>query len=162
MNETDAAPDTDALPTTTIWVDADAAPRAIKEILYKAAIRVKMPMVLVANSPLYTPNSVWITTRQVGKGFDIADEWIEEQVHKGDLVITQDIPLAAAVVEKGAHVIDVRGEVIDKTNAKARLAARDRNEALRESGMQTGGPKPFSDKNKRQFAGSLDRWLARR
>ena len=147
---------------TTIWVDADAAPRAIKEILYKAAIRVKMPLVLVANQPLHTPKSIWITTRQVGKGFDVADEWIAEQVQKGDLVITQDIPLAAAVVEKGAHVIDVRGEVIDKGNARSRLAARDRNEALREAGVLTGGPKPFSDRDKRQFAGSLDRWLARR
>jgi len=148
--------------TTTIWVDADAAPRAIKEILYKAAIRVKMPLVLVANQPLHTPTSKWITSRQVGKGFDVADEWIADQVQTGDLVITQDIPLAAAVVEKGAYVIDVRGEVIDKGNARARLAARDRNEALRESGVLTGGPKPFSDRDKRQFAGSLDRWLARR
>ena len=147
---------------TTIWVDADAAPRAIKEILYKAVIRVKMPLVLVANQPLHTPKSIWITTRQVGKGFDVADEWIAEQVQKGDLVITQDIPLAAAVVEKGAYVIDVRGEVIDKGNARSRLAARDRNEALREAGVLTGGPKPFSDRDKRQFAGSLDRWLARR
>lgn len=148
--------------TTTIWVDADAAPRAIKEILYKAAIRVKMPLVLVANQPLHTPTSKWITSRQVGKGFDVADEWIADQVQSGDLVITQDIPLAAAVVEKGAYVIDVRGEVIDKGNARSRLAARDRNEALRESGVLTGGPKPFSARDKRQFAGALDRWLARR
>jgi uncharacterized protein YaiI (UPF0178 family) len=153
---------TDRADGPTIWVDADAAPKPIKEILYRAAMRVQMPLVLVANQPLYTPKSKWITTRMVGKGFDVADEWIAEQVQPGDLVITQDVPLAAAVVEKGADVIDVRGEVIDKGNARARLAARHRNEEMREAGVMMGGPKPFGDRDKRQFAGALDRWLARR
>ena len=146
----------------TIGVDADAAPKPVKEILFRAAIRLKLPVILVANQPLLIPNSNYVEARVVGKGFDVADDYIVEQVKAGDLVITADIPLAAQVVEKGALVIDPRGDVIDATNARIRLAARDRAEQMREAGMMTGGPKPYGDKEKRSFAGALDRWLARR
>jgi len=145
----------------TIWVDADATPRPVKDILYRAAERVGVELVLVANQPLRVPRSKWIRTVQVRKGFDIADEAIADEVSQGDLVISADVPLAAAVAEQGATCLDPRGEVIDAANARVRLAARDRNEQLREAGLFTGGPKPYGDREKRQFAGALDRWLAK-
>jgi len=145
----------------TIWVDADATPRPVKDILYRAAQRVKLQLVLVANQPLRVPKSVYIRSMQVAKGFDVADEAIVDQVQSGDLVISADIPLAAAVAERGATCLDPRGEIITAANARVRLAARDRNEQLREAGLMLGGPKPYGDREKRQFAGALDRWLAR-
>jgi uncharacterized protein YaiI (UPF0178 family) len=145
----------------TIWVDADATPRPVKDILYRAADRTGIEVVLVANQPLHTPRSHNVRSLVVGKGFDVADEHIAEQVDDGDLVITADIPLAAAVAEKGAIVIDPRGDIIDASNAAARKALRDRNEILRNAGLLTGGgPKAYGDRDKRKFAGALDRWLA--
>ncbi len=146
----------------TIWVDADATPRAIREMLCRAADRTGVPVVFVANQPVGVPRSPHLSTVVVGKGFDVADEHIVQEVADGDMVITQDVPLAAAVVEKGATAIDVRGEVIDASNARARLAARDRREAVRLAGIEVGGPRPFGEKDKRRFAGALDRWLARK
>ncbi|MCB9675032.1 MAG: YaiI/YqxD family protein [Alphaproteobacteria bacterium] len=143
-----------------IWVDADATPRAVKEMLYRAAQRRGIQLVLVANSWLQIPKSPQIRLEVVGKGFDVADEYIAENVSSGDLVISADIPLAAAVVERGAVCLDPRGNVIDATNANARLAMRDFMETMRESGEAVGGPKAYSDKDKHRFAAALDRWLA--
>ncbi|MCB9672633.1 MAG: YaiI/YqxD family protein [Alphaproteobacteria bacterium] len=145
-----------------IWVDADATPRAVKEMIYRASQRTGEKVILVANQWFQTPRSPTIELRVVGKGFDVADEHIAENVSDGDLVITQDVPLAVAAVEKGCLVIDNRGNIIDADNARARLSMRDFLETVRESGEMTGGPPPFSDKDKRRFAGELDRWLARR
>ena len=146
----------------TIWVDADAAPRPVKDILFRAAERTQTPLVLVANRPVTAPRSRFVSSRVVAAGFDVADEHIVDEVQPGDLVISADVPLAAAVVGRGALCIDPRGEVIDAANARSRLAARDHNELLRESGMMMGGPKPYSDRDKRAFAAALDRWLAKR
>ncbi|MCA9569599.1 MAG: YaiI/YqxD family protein [Myxococcales bacterium] len=145
-----------------IWVDADATPRAVKEMIYRASQRTGEKVILVANQWFQTPRSPTIELRVVGKGFDVADEHIAENVSDGDLVITQDVPLAVAAVEKGCLVIDNRGKIIDADNARSRLSMRDFLETVRESGEMTGGPPPFSDKDKRRFAGELDRWLARR
>lgn len=145
-----------------IWVDADATPRAVKEMIYRASQRTGEKVILVANQWFQTPRSPTIELRVVGKGFDVADEHIAENVSDGDLVITQDVPLAVAAVEKGCLVIDNRGNIIDADNARSRLSMRDFLETVRESGEMTGGPPPFSDKDKRRFAGELDRWLARR
>lgn len=145
-----------------IWVDADATPRAVKEMLYKASMNRKVDVVFVANRWMHTPKAARIRMEVVGKGFDVADEYIIDNVNAGDLVISADIPLAAAVVEKGATCVDPRGEVIDASNAGARLMMRDFMETMRESGQATGGPPPFSEKDKRKFAGVLDRWLTKR
>ncbi len=144
-----------------IWVDADAAPRALKDMLFRAAMRTKLEVVLVANQHMHTPKSNYVRLEVVGRGFDVADEFIAEQVRAGDLVVTQDVPLAAAVVDKGATCIDVRGKVIDASNARMRLAMRDFREEARLSGEMVGGPSAFSNKDKQRFAGELDRWLAR-
>lgn len=143
-----------------IWVDADATPRAVKEMLFRAAERTKVEVVLVANQPLVIPRLASVRMEVVGRGFDVADEHIAENVKPGDLVITADIPLAAKVVEAGGVCVDPRGEVIDASNAASRLAMRDFMETMRESGELMGGPKPYSDKDKRKFAAVLDRWLA--
>jgi len=144
-----------------IWVDADATPRAVKEMLYRAASRTAVEVVFVANQHLSLPKTPQLSLVVVGKGFDVADEYIADMVEPGDLVITQDIPLAAACVEKGATALENRGEVIDETNAQARLQMRDFMESMRLAGdEQLGGPKAFSDKDKHRFAGALDRWLA--
>lgn len=145
-----------------IWVDADATPRAVKEMLFKAAMNRGIDIVLVANHWMQTPRSSRIRLEVVGKGFDVADEYIVEHVGEGDLVITADVPLAAGAVAKGATCVDPRGNVIDANNAGARLAMRDFMETVRESGEITGGPPPFSDKDKHRFAGVLDRWLAKK
>jgi len=144
-----------------IYVDADATPRPVKEILYRAAERLGIELLLVANQTLQTPRCRWIQSVVVGRGFDVADEYIADQVAAGDLVITADVPLAAAAVQKGATVIGPRGDVTDETNASQRLAARNRNEERRLAGEMLGGPKPYSDRDKRKFAGALDRFLAR-
>jgi len=142
-----------------IWVDADATPRPVKEMLYRAVQRREIEVILVANQWMQTPKHPRIKMVVVGKGFDVADEYIAERVQPGDLVITADIPLAAAVVEKGGVCVDPHGRVIDANNARSRLAMRDFMETMRESGEQLGGPKPYSDKDKRNFAAVLDRWL---
>ncbi|MEO0606441.1 MAG: YaiI/YqxD family protein, partial [Myxococcota bacterium] len=143
--------------------DADACPRPVKEMLFRAADRVPIEVILVANQPLRLPKSKWVRLEVVGKGFDVADEWIAEQVQDGDLVITADVPLAAAAVENGGIAIDPRGQVTDASNAASRLTMRNFMEEQREAmGELLGGPKPYSDRDKRNFAGALDRWLARR
>ena len=145
-----------------IWVDADACPRAVKDILYRAADRVSVEVVLVANQPLSLPRSRFVRQVVVGQGFDVADEYIVEQVEDGDLVISADVPLAAAVVDKGGVCIDPRGDLIDASNAQARLTMRNFMEQQREAGTLSGGPSSYSDRDKRNFANALDRLLSRR
>ena len=145
----------------TIWVDADACPRAIKDILYRAAERKPIAVVLVANQPLGVPRSSWIRTIKVPAGFDVADQRIVELAQPGDLVITADIPLAAAVIEKGAEVLGPRGESFDDENIHERLATRDLLDQLRSTGLDTGGPAALGTKDRQEFANGLDRYLAR-
>ncbi|HEY3858870.1 MAG TPA: YaiI/YqxD family protein [Gammaproteobacteria bacterium] len=145
-----------------IWVDADACPKVIKEILFRAAKRAEVPLTLVANQSLRTPASQHIKSMQVASGFDVADNEIVRQVAAGDLVITADIPLAAQVVEKGAHALNPRGELYTAENVKARLSLRDFMAQIRDSGIQTGGPAPLSQSDRQAFANHLDRLLAKR
>jgi uncharacterized protein YaiI (UPF0178 family) len=145
-----------------IWVDADACPKMIKEILYRAAIRTKTSLTLVANSLLTYPNSPFIRSVQVEKGFDRADHYIVTHVQTHDLVITADIPLAAEVVAKHALAINPRGELYTENNIRQRLNIRDINEQLRATGQNTGGPPALSIKEKTAFANTLDRCLAKR
>jgi hypothetical protein len=144
-----------------IWVDADACPVVIKEILFRAAERKQIPMTLVANKPMHTPKSPYITARQVGHGFDVADDYIVEQVQPGDVVITADIPLAAEVLDKGAHAINPRGERYSPETIRQKLGMRDFMDTLRSSGIQTGGPPPLNQTDRRNFANELDRLLVR-
>jgi uncharacterized protein YaiI (UPF0178 family) len=143
----------------TIWVDADAAPRAVKEILVRAAQRRRVEVVLVANRWIPKPKSAFVRTVQVGSGFDVADDYITEHCTEADLVITADIPLAAAVVAKGAVVLQPRGRFLTGENVGERLAVRDFKEELRASGVMTGGPPEFGKGDRQRFANALDRWL---
>ena len=145
-----------------IWVDADACPLAVKEILYRAAERSQVPMTLVANKLLGTPRSPWIRAIQVARGFDVADNEIAKRLEAGDLVITGDIPLAADVIARGGHAINPRGELYSKENIEERLATRDFMAKLRETGVETGGPAPLDNTDRKRFADQLDRFLARR
>ncbi len=145
-----------------IWVDADACPAVIKEILYRAADRAQLPLTLIANQMLRVPPSPWIRALQVPAGFDVADQRIVEEAVKGDLVITADIPLAALVVAKGAWVLDPRGELLDAGNIQERLTLRNFMESLRSGGVDTGGPATFSAADRQAFANRLDSLLARR
>jgi uncharacterized protein YaiI (UPF0178 family) len=144
-----------------IWVDADACPVVIKEILFRAAKRTSTELTLVANQPLSVPPSPLIKTVQVASGFDVADNEIVRRAAVGDLVITADIPLAAEIIEKGAHALNPRGELYTTENIKARLNMRDFMDTLRGSGIQTGGPKEFSQSDRQAFANALDRVLAK-
>ncbi len=144
-----------------IWVDADACPVAIKEILYRAANRVERPLTLVANQMLRVPPSLWIKAVQVPSGFDVADQRIAQSAVAGDIVVTADIPLAAAVIAKGAWVIDPRGELLDAGNIQERLSMRNFMETLRNSGVETGGPAAMSAADRQAFANQLDRLLAK-
>jgi uncharacterized protein YaiI (UPF0178 family) len=144
-----------------IWVDADACPVVIKEILFRAAKRTSTELTLVANQPLQVPSSPLIKTVQVASGFDVADNEIVRRAEVGDLVITADIPLAAEIIEKGAHALNPRGELYTTENIKARLNMRDFMDTLRGSGIQTGGPKEFSRSDRQAFANALDRILAK-
>ena len=144
-----------------IWVDADACPRVIKEILYRAAERKKVQMTLVANQPLQTPPSRYINSMVVGAGFDVADDKIVELLSPGDLVITADIPLAAAAIEKAGHALNPRGEFYTEDNIKERLSVRNMLDELRGAGVETGGPAAFSASDKQTFANRLDAFLAR-
>ena len=144
-----------------IWVDADACPIVIKEILFRAAERVGVPMTLVANQAMKTPPSRWIDSIQVGQGFDVADNEIVRRLNPGDLVVTADIPLAAEVIEQGGHALNPRGELYTTQNIKARLTMRDFMENLRSSGVQTGGPAALNHNDRKAFADSLDRFLAK-
>jgi len=142
-----------------IWVDADACPNVIKEILFRAAERVQLPLTLVANKPLRTPPSSFIKSVQVADGFDVADDHIVQQIQSGDLVITADIPLAAEVIEKGAHALNPRGSFYTRDNIKERLTMRDFMDELRGSGIMTGGPKALNQSDRQAFANQLDRFL---
>jgi uncharacterized protein len=142
-----------------IWVDADGCPGEIKDLLYRAAQRRKRLMTLVANQPLRTPASPFITSVRVGEGTNVADQYIVGAVAPGDLVITADIPLAAAVVAKGAQALDPRGELYTEANVGQRLAARNLLDGLRGEGLITGGPATIGPRHRQAFANQLDRWL---
>ena len=144
-----------------IWVDADACPVAVKEILYRAANRTRVELTLIANQMLRVPPSPWIKALQVPAGFDVADQKIAQEVVAGDVVVTADVPLAALVIAKGAVVIDPRGELLDKGNIQERLSMRNFMESLRNSGIETGGPASLSSADRQAFANQLDRLLSR-
>ncbi|MCU7960125.1 MAG: YaiI/YqxD family protein [gamma proteobacterium symbiont of Bathyaustriella thionipta] len=144
-----------------IWVDADACPKVIKDILYRAANRVKVPLILVANQPLQVLRSPYIRSVQVSAGFDVADNYIVQQSRAGDLVITADIPLAAEMIEKGGIALNPRGELYTPENIRQRLNMRDFMDSLRSSGVNTGGPASFSQSDRQAFANQLDRLLAK-
>jgi len=142
-----------------IWVDADACPKVIKEILFRAAERTAVQVTLVANRLLYTPPSPFIFAIQVADGFDVADFEIVKRVEVGDLVITADIPLAAEVIAKGGHALDPRGEMHSADTIQAKLTMRDFMETLRASGIETGGPSALSQRDRQLFAKHLDLYL---
>ncbi len=144
-----------------IWVDADACPVAIKEILYRAAERTRVIMTLVANQAVRVPLSPWIKTIKVCAGSDVADMEIVKRLNSGDLVITGDIPLAALVIEKGGHALNPRGELYSEENIRERLNIRDFMDGLRASGVDTGGPPALNQKNRNTFANNLDKFLTR-
>lgn len=143
-----------------IWVDADACPGVIKDILFRAANRTGTLLTLVANQPIQIPASEFIRTIQVQRGFDVADNEIVKRLEAGDLVVTADIPLAAEVIEKGAHALNPRGELYTKETIRARLNMRDFMDTLRASGINTGGPPAISQRDRQEFGNSLDRFLA--
>ncbi|MBL8381119.1 MAG: YaiI/YqxD family protein [Burkholderiales bacterium] len=144
-----------------IWVDADACPGAAKEILYRAADRLRIGMTLVANQALATPRSRFIKTLQVEKGMDAADHRIVAGLAHGDLVITADLPLAAAAIEKGARVLSPRGEILSRDNIGPLLSMRNFMDELRSGGVTTGGPAAYGHADRQAFANSLDRLLPR-
>ncbi len=144
-----------------IWVDADACPKPIKEILYRVAARKRIRVTLVANQYLAVPKSPFIKTLRVESGFDVADNRIVAELHDGDIVITADIPLAAAAVKRGAAAINPRGQLYTEDNIRERLSMRNLMEELRGSGVQIGGPEAFSQTDRQAFANQLDRLLAR-
>jgi len=145
-----------------IWVDADACPQVIKEILYRAAERVQVLTTLVANSALRIPPSDFIRTVRVSQGSDVADSRIVQEVEPGDLVVTADIPLAAAAIAQGAHALDPRGELYSEDNVRERLAIRNLMQDLRATGTLIDGPAPFGPRERRLFADHLDHLLTRR
>lgn len=144
-----------------IWVDADACPRAIKEILFRAALRTGIPLTLIANQMLFVPPSPLIRSVQVPAGFDVADSEILKRIAAGDLVVTSDLPLAAEIIERGGHVLSHRGEPYSAANIRPLLNMRDFMENLRASGIQIAGPPPMNPADRQLFAGHLDRFLSR-
>jgi len=146
----------------TIWVDADACPSVIKDILFRAAERTQVQTTLVANQAIRIPPSAYISFLRVTQGYDEADNEIVKRLQAGDLVITADIPLAAEVIEKGGIALNPRGELYTQENIKDRLNMRDFMETMRASGIQTGGPAPLNNTDKQTFANQLDRLLAQR
>jgi uncharacterized protein len=144
-----------------IWVDADACPVVIKDILFRAAVRAEISLTLVANQFVRVPPSPFIKAVQVPAGFDVADNEIVKRLEAGDLVITSDIPLAAEAIEKGAHALNPRGEFYSAENIRALLNMRDFMDTLRSSGIDTGGPPALSHSDRKSFASHLDRFLAR-
>lgn len=144
-----------------IWVDADACPGVIKEIIYRAAERRQIQTTLVANQMLRTPPSKFIRAIQVPSGFDVADQHIVNQVVAGDLVVTADIPLASLVIGRGAHALNPRGELYTTATIQERLSMRNFMEELRSAGIETGGPSSFSQADRQAFGNQLDRFLAR-
>ncbi len=145
----------------TLWIDADACPRAVKELVFRAALRTKVPAVLVANSAMFVPRSGAVRLIVVEKGLDVADQAIVEQSTVGDIVVTADIPLAAQLVDAGRVVIHPRGQVYTADNVKEALATRDLMQELRDAGLETGGPPPMKATDTAQFANALDRELTR-
>ncbi|HSH49854.1 MAG TPA: YaiI/YqxD family protein [Halomonas sp.] len=145
----------------TLWIDADACPRVAREIIIRAAERTATPAWFVANHAVPLPPSKWVKALAVSQGFDVADDEIVSRIEQGDLLITSDLPLAMEAIDKGAAVITTRGETLDKGNIRARVQMRDFMETLRASGEHSGGPKGYSDGDRREFANALDRWLAR-
>jgi uncharacterized protein YaiI (UPF0178 family) len=144
-----------------IWVDADACPGVIKDILFRAAERTAIEMVLVANQMIRVPPSPYIRAMQVSSGFDVADNEIVKRVEPDDLVVTADIPLAAEVIAKGAHALNPRGELYTTQTIRARLNMRDFMDTLRASGIHTGGPAALNQSDRKAFADSLDRLLVK-
>lgn len=145
-----------------LWIDADAAPRDVKEIVFRAARRLELETVLVANQRLATPpGNPFVTAVRVEGGPDAADRHIAEAAQPGDVAVTADIPLAAALVENGVRVIDPRGEEYTRENVGERLTVRDFMESLRGAGVETGGARPYGAKEKQAFASALDRILTR-
>ncbi|HXH30695.1 MAG TPA: YaiI/YqxD family protein [Bacteriovoracaceae bacterium] len=144
-----------------IWIDADACPKSIKEIVYRASYRLKLPVTLVANSYMAVPPGTLVTSIQVEKGSDMADHYIVEHVGAQDIVITADIPLAAFVVEKGALALDQRGELYTEENVRERLSMRDFMKDIRDSGVVTAGPAPYGSKDVERFSNSLNKILTR-
>lgn len=142
-----------------IWVDADACPKVIKEVLYRAADREQVMVTLVANQSLSVPPSKFLRTLRVAAGFDVADNEIVQRAQSGDLVITADIPLAAEVMEKGAIALNPRGERYSAATIRERLTMRDFMDTMRASGVQTGGPPALNQRDRQQFANELDKWL---
>jgi uncharacterized protein YaiI (UPF0178 family) len=145
-----------------IWVDADACPVAMREILFRAAQRTGVELTLVANKPVRLPGTPGIRFLQVPAGFDAADKRIVELMEQGDLVVTADVPLAAAAIEKGGTALNPRGELYTPENVRERLSMRNFLDELRGSGVNTGGPAALSQRERQMFANQLDRWLARR
>ncbi len=144
-----------------IWVDADACPVVIKEILFRAAERTGVQVTLVANQQINIPRSQYINFVHVGQGFDVADNEIVKRLEAGDLVVTSDIPLAAEVIEKGGCALSPRGELYTTSNIRARLNMRDFMESLRSSGIDTGGPATLNQNDRQSFANHLDTWLTK-
>jgi len=142
-----------------IWIDADACPKVIKEHIFKVSQRIQCPVTLVANSMMFYPPSPLINLVKVNKNLDAADHYIVEHVDTNDLVITADVPLASLVVQKGALVIDVRGEIYSEDNIQERLSMRDFLKTMRDEGMQLGGPNIFNEKDRIQFMNSLNKIL---
>lgn len=145
----------------TIWIDGDAAPKACKAVIFKAGGRTQTPVVLVANHAQEVPRMTHVRFIQVGGGMDVADDYIAEHCSPGDLIISNDIPLAARVIEAGGTVLQFRGEILTADNVRERLVMRDFMDSLRGGDVMTGGPPPFGPKDKQRFANQIDRWLAR-
>lgn len=143
-----------------IWVDADACPAVIKNILFKASQRTRLPLTLVANQSMHIPRLKWINLLQVAPGFDVADNEIVKRLEVGDLVITSDIPLAAQVLEKGGHALSPRGELYSSDSIKGCLHMREFKESLRAGGIDTGGPPPLTAKNRSAFASYLEKFIS--
>ena len=145
----------------TSWVDADAMPKAVKEVLYRAGQKRRIEVVFVANAWLTIPQSEFLRSVRVSHGADVADDYIAEHCEQGDLVISADVPLAARVVEKGATVLQPHGRELTEENVSEVLSFRDFGDALRNAGIETGGPPPFSNAQKGKFSNALDRWITR-
>ncbi len=146
-----------------LWIDADAAPRDVKEIVFRAARRLRIETILVANQRLSTPlDHPFVAAVRVEGGPDVADRYIADQAEPGDVAVTADIPLAANLVEKGVTVLDPRGEEYTEENVGERLAVRDFMDGLRGAGVETSGPRPYGPKDRQAFAAALDRVLTRR
>lgn len=158
MSQKDNVKASDAI---SIWIDADACPSEIKEVIFRASKRLNIKVILVANQSVRVPESKLVSAITVRDGADVADDMIVEKMRCGDFVVTGDIPLAARVIEKGGTAIGIRGERFDESSIQSRLATRDLMEQFRAAGMETRGPKPFNQKDVQAFANQLDRLLTR-